>query len=198
MKEEIIQLEWEMFSTAMNIGGRAYCQDDWDTFRIMRESQFEFYSDTTCSYYLQDLKEAKEANINLMTIKYGYMMATTDKEEYEKIKDYLPVISEKQKQIIEAVVQIEVSWTEELYAKYPNLLKIARKIHTSEDTMDDTSSETYLRAELSTYSMPTLVSYANDIVALAKSNQNLIEKIVEKEVQAYGYASLEEANEKIK
>ena len=35
--EAIIQLEWNMFQKVRNTGGRAGCQDDWETFYIMRK-----------------------------------------------------------------------------------------------------------------------------------------------------------------
>ena len=38
---EIVKREWDFFQEARNEGGRAACQNDWETFRIMRESQFE-------------------------------------------------------------------------------------------------------------------------------------------------------------
>ena len=37
--EKILQLEWNMFQKVENIGGRASCQEDFETFYIMRRSQ---------------------------------------------------------------------------------------------------------------------------------------------------------------
>ena len=39
--EEIIKIEWQMFQNVDNLGGRADCQDDFETFYIMRRSQYD-------------------------------------------------------------------------------------------------------------------------------------------------------------
>ncbi|MGE4487789.1 MAG: DUF4125 family protein, partial [Synergistaceae bacterium] len=38
--ESIIQMEWEFFDKVENEGGRASCQDNWETFSKMRRSQY--------------------------------------------------------------------------------------------------------------------------------------------------------------
>ena len=45
MIAEIMEIEWDMFQHVQNIGGRASCQDDWETFEIMRLSQYENWTD---------------------------------------------------------------------------------------------------------------------------------------------------------
>ena len=40
LAEEITKLEWDQFQLTENEGGRANCQGNWPTFRIMRISQF--------------------------------------------------------------------------------------------------------------------------------------------------------------
>lgn len=197
MKEEIVAIEWEMFNVLRNIGGRANCQDDWETFKIMRESQFSWYSEKTCELYLVQLRNAKAKGRNLMMEKYGYMMCSTDPLEYAKIKESLPLIDDEKKAMVEALVEIEVGMTEEFYARYPHIFKGARKIHTSEDSLDNTSSETYLRSELYTYAMPTLASYATDVLKMIEEGKNIVEVIVENEVKAYGYKDLKDAEEKL-
>ena len=45
--EEIIKIEWQMFQNVDNLGGRADCQDDFETFYIMRRSQYDNWSEST-------------------------------------------------------------------------------------------------------------------------------------------------------
>ena len=69
----------------------------------------------------------------------------------------------------------------------------ARRIHTTEDTLWDTSYETYLRGELGTYSDRTLELYGRFVVELARRDLNLAYLIMENTAKLYGYQSLEEA-----
>ena len=44
---QIISEEYRMFSEVQNIGGRASCQDDYDTFYIMRCAQHSIFAENT-------------------------------------------------------------------------------------------------------------------------------------------------------
>lgn len=198
MIKEIIEREWEFFQKVQNIGGRASCQDDFDTFYLQRKSQFEVFSTELLQSYLLDLKEAKNQGRNMIMEKYAYMMESTDPAYFLKIQNQLPVIDSSQRELIDFICQIEVSMREEFNQKYPCLAYNARETHTYEDQKDETSFETYLRGELMTYSSQTLYLYGQMLVEKMKNNQNLIIEIMEKTVISYGYASLEEAEIKIK
>lgn len=82
---------------------------------------------------------------------------------------------------------------EEFSKNYKYMADNARIIHTSEDEPYDTSYETYLRGEISTYSERTLLLYANFIVSLAREEKNLAKMIMENTAKLYGFESLEEA-----
>ena len=95
--KEIVQTEWAMFDRVSNAGGRAGCQDDWETFDIMRRSQFVVWDRVSLESYRNDLQQAEKQGRNLLTEKYAYMMQDTCPEEYQKIEKELPVLSaEKQ------------------------------------------------------------------------------------------------------
>ena len=191
--ESIIQSEWEMFQNVRNTGGRAGCQDDWETFYIMRKSQFSLWEKELLFSYERDLLDGKSAGRNLVMEKYAYMMESTVPEEYRKIADNLPETSEEKKNLIEGIVSIQVSWREEMAGEYPQLSGQARIVHTAEDTEEEISFETYLRGELKTYSMETLVRYGQLVAAYAKVGKNMVEEIIECTVKLYGYSDMGQA-----
>ena len=191
--EQIVEMEWEMFQNVRNTGGRAACQDDFETFEVMRKSQFLIWDLPLLESYWQDLQEGKAQGRNLVMEKYAYMMESTAPKEYEAIATGLPKISEEKQAMVEQIVAIQVGWREEFAEKYPHLSGQARIIHTSEDTLYDISFETYLRGELKTYSMQTLVLYGRRIVAFVQEQKNMTEEIMRYTTAFYGYKTLEDA-----
>lgn len=191
--EQIVEMEWEMFQNVRNTGGRAACQDDFETFDVMRKSQFLIWDLPLLESYWQDLQEGKAQGRNLVMEKYAYMMESTAPKEYEAIAMGLPKISEEKQAMVEQIVAIQVGWREEFAEKYPHLSGQARIIHTSEDTLYDISFETYLRGELKTYSMQTLVLYGRRIVAFVQEQKNMTEEIMRYTTAFYGYKTLEDA-----
>ena len=191
--EQIVEMEWEMFQNVRNTGGRAACQDDFETFDVMRKSQFLTWDLPLLESYWQDLQEGKAQGRNLVMEKYAYMMESTAPKEYEAIATGLPKISEEKQAMVEQIVAIQVGWREEFAEKYPHLPGQARIIHTSEDTLYDISFETYLRGELKTYSMQTLVLYGRRIVAFVQEQKNMTEEIMRYTTAFYGYKTLEDA-----
>ncbi len=67
--DRIVALEWNMFQRVQNEGGRASCQDDYPTFRLMRESQFSVWPEPVLASYLKDLETAVAAGRKLVTEK---------------------------------------------------------------------------------------------------------------------------------
>lgn len=197
MINKIVQLEWEMFQNVNNKGGRAFCQDDFETFKIMRSSQYKCYETQVLTSYLKDLENAKTIGRNLITEKYGRMMEYTHPDEYDEIKDYFEPVEEEAQEIIEQIIGVQLNWRKEFKRHFPKLIQLSRHSYTNEDSHEHTSFETYLRGELMTYSKNTLILYAQMIVDYVKCNVNLISSIMHETVKAYGYDSLEEAEDKI-
>ena len=191
----IARAEFEEFDKVQNEGGRASCQNDWATFEIMRKSQYLTWNRTMLLQYLYDFKRESALGHNLITEKYGRMMESTAPEKYEKIKDNFPPLSEEKKAIIEEICKIQVAWMEEFSREYPLLAAKARTVHTLEDKSYDTSYETYLRGEISTYSDKMLQLYTKFIVDLSGEGKNLAKMTMENSCRLYGYESLEKAEE---
>ncbi|HKM33910.1 MAG TPA: DUF4125 family protein [Lachnospiraceae bacterium] len=193
--EAIAETEYDAFDKVRNEGGRASCQNDWYTFSRMRKSQYMTWNRTMLLQYLYDFQTEYEKGHNMIEEKYGRMMESTAPLEYAKIADRFPAISKEKKQIIEAIVQIQVSFMEEFAKKYPHLAENARTIHTREDSTYDTSYETYLRGEISTYSDKMLELYGRFVAELASSEKNLAALTIENSVHLYGYKSLEDVKQ---
>ena len=197
LADKVTKYEFKAFDKVKNEGGRAYCQDDYFTFEIMRKSQYLTWNREMLMQYLYDFDREYRLGHNLITEKYGRMMISTAPEEYEKIKDNFPEISKEKSDIIEAVVAMQVKRREEFSTKYPKLSGRARTVHTDEDLPYDTSYETYLRGEISTYSDKMLELYARYIVDLENKGVNVTEEIMKNSVKMYGYSSLEDAERKM-
>ncbi len=194
---ELVSLEWEAFDKVDNEGGRADCQDDWNTFSIMRKSQYYTWTDDMLKSYIGDFHRANDRGWNLITEKYGRMMESTAPLRYAQIRESLPKLPDVKKEIIEEIVKIQVGWMEEFAARYPKAAQNARSIHTAEDTPFNTSYETYLRGEISTYSDETLDLYGRFIARLCREDENLAKMIMTNTALLYGYGSLDELEEKL-
>lgn len=175
----LIVLEWNAFDKARNVDGRAACQDDWNTFQLMRRSQYMTWTDDMLQSFTADFKAANAVGRNLIAEKYGWMMETTSPDEFQEIKALLPDIPAAKRQIVEEIVKIQVAWMEDLAKESPEITNRMRNIHTSEDTPCNTSYETYLRGELLTYSDHTLMLYGRLIASLAADGKNLAQMTIE-------------------
>ena len=195
---DISKMEWEMFQNVYNTGGRASCQDDPDTFFRMRMSQWLVYSDELLKSYKQDCEAAVAAGNNLIFEKYARMMETTYPEEYEKLRSYLPEISQEKESEIEEIVQIHLEWDREVAEKYPKVRGNGRTATTKEDNvMTGSSMESYLRAETKTYSDNTLKLLYDETLAAYKKGENLLQQIIANETAFYGYTSIQDAESKM-
>ncbi len=195
--DEIVKMEWEAFDHVKNEGGRAKCQDDWLTFEIMRKSQYLTWTTEMLLQYRDDFSANTAKGWNPITEKYARMMESTAPEEYARLCDSLPEISEEKKEIMENIIKIQVMWMEAFAKEYPKVAGNARSIHTCEDTPYNTSYETYLRGEMGTYSDTMLLLYGTFVAGLAKEGKNLAYLTMEHTVHMYGYSDIETAEKKM-
>jgi hypothetical protein len=196
--DKLIVFEWAMFDKVQNEGGRALCQDDYPTFDIMRRSQFEAWNTELLESYLSDLATAKNEGRNLVMEKYAYMMEYTAPEEFMKFRTVLPLVSDEKKQIIRRITDKNLVFYNELAKTYPLIAARGRPEYTGEEIDSFVSVETYLLGELATYSDQTLRIYVNYIDELVGQGKKLPFLILENTVRRYGFASLDEAEERMR
>lgn len=189
----LIDKEWFFFDQVNNIGGRASCQDDFMTFRIMRSSQFETWDEEVLLSYERDLKQAEAAGRNPVELKYAYMMQETSPEYFEReLAPFLPAIEEETKRIAEQIIEYEMAWYHKVREKYPYFTGLGRPEQESEDGRM-TSVFVYLRGELYTYSTETLNRYLEMVKKKEKAGSNLIRETFENTAKKYGYRDLDTA-----
>ena len=198
MIAQVVAIEWEMFQKVSNIGGRASCQDNIKTFTVMRSTQTSAWSEAVLNSYLEDLKEAKSNGTNLLTEKYARMMEFTSPKEYANIQQHLAPIEDEKRLLIDKIVEINVLWSKELQIKFPYVRQRGRPTSAEDDNRYITSLETYLRCELATYSMRTVLLYYQNVLKQKSNNINGAELIMADMVKQYGFKSLDEANQQLK
>ena len=193
--DEIVGIEWEMFHTVNNIGGTADCQNQPETFDIMRRSNLMTWPEELLYSYRSDLVGALQAGHNMMTEKYARMMKATSPEEYENLKRFLPFVTARKQELVDSVANILALWEESVRKRYPFISQNGRQLmHEGEGPGTKTSFETYVSAELATYSENTLSLYYDHVHSWLEQGINGSERVYENMVKLYGYASLEEAN----
>lgn len=191
--DEIIKLEWDMFSTVANVGRKAACQTRPETFAIMRRSQEETWPDTLLQSYRKDLEQATAQGRNLMSEKYAWMMESTHPAEFNALKDRLPPVDTATLRRIEDIVAVNIAWKLETATRFPLLNGRGRPVRSAEDSPAETSFETYLRGELKTYSPQTVGLLHEFTLRQKRDGVNGVELNLFNQVKQYGYASLEEA-----
>ena len=192
--EGIINTEWDMFQQVDNIGGRADCQDDRETFYIMRRSQYDNWTAEMVDAYSDFAARSQEEGRNLVSEKYARMMAYTDLHYFNKhLRDKLPAVPAKNFRLINRIVERLICWEEEMARRYPKLAGTARPIRSSEDKYGFTSMETYARGELETYPEELLALYCQYVDDLWDEGISLSRKNLQTMVSMYGYGSIDEA-----
>ena len=192
--EEIIDIEWDMFQHVDNMGGRASCQDDFETFYIMRYGQYSSWSPEMVAYYHQYAASCQASHRNLISEKYARMMQYTDLHYYNKhLVHKLPKTALIKYRYINRIVTAMIEWELEFIEKYPKLGNTGRPVTSDGDKTGFTSLETYARGELETYPRELLEMYAAYVDQLKAEGKSLSLMIQDAVVMLYGYESIEEA-----
>ena len=192
--ESIIQMEWEFFDKVENEGGRASCQDNWETFSKMRRSQYMAWPEPLIESWKSDLVRANEEGRNPLTEKYGYMMCISDPEGNAETALRLPPVSPKKIDTARRIVDRLIPQNETFRAKYPRVSGRGRPLRTSEEPAAGwTSIETYELGELWTYSQKTLELFEVNLDTFKKEGRSYPETVVEYGLRLRGFKGLEEA-----
>lgn len=195
--EKIIKLEWDMFQEVENIGGRASCQDDFETFEIMRRSQYTNWTPKMRDCWLSFLSECRNNGRNLVMEKYARMMEYTDTAYYDRVlAPALPKVPRSNYLLVNKITDRLVLWEKDFSARYPNLAGKSRPVTADGDASGFTSMETYARGELLTYPTELLelyLAYTDELAADGKSLSVMIEDTM---VKLYGYESIDDAEKR--
>jgi hypothetical protein len=195
--DAITALEWSMFAEVQNSGGRAACQDDPDTFDIMRRSQFEAWDEKTLESYLDDLFLAASSGENIVANKYAYMMAYSRPDEFVQISAQLPYISEETYAFARKLTDRHLEWHREAADRYPYLAGRGRVELIADESAEEVSFENYTLGEFLSLSLRTLKRYDAHAERLSAEGLNMALLIIENMARGYGYASADAAEEKL-
>ena len=109
----------------------------------------------------------------------------------------MPEISPEKEELVQKIVEIYLHWEEEIIQKYPKVTAKGRPLHSEFDTPNHTSIETYLKGELSSYSVKTLKLYYEYIQSCVTNKVNLAENNLENIVLEKGYKTIDEAEKSL-
>ena len=147
--DNIVELESDMFEQ-LRTSEPSLCKERLEAFRATRRMAHSVLSTRTLESYLEDLRQAKAEERNLLT------------EKYARMDNKIPPL--KLNPIIDDIVEIEARWMEELSRKYPQTFKYGPGF------------KIYLSCELETYSDDTLELYFDDVSRAEKEGRNLTEE----------------------
>ena len=190
--DEIISLEWDMFTSVNEGEDPASCQEDHDTFQGMRKAQFSAWSLGAAQSYLSDLEAAKQEGRNLVEAKYIHMMKTTEPRKYDALLSRVKMPDEDAEALANDVSALLLEQTRLLFEDYPYVAGQGRPLYSTFDH-SAVSIETYQLGELLTYSGNTLTALRRHVVELADEGVSLARVILENSISFYGYKSLDAA-----
>jgi len=164
---DIVSIELRMFLTVQT-ADPATCQEQPETFKLMRRAGFHVLSAETLEAYLQDLQDALDEDRNLVTLKYA------------RIDELIPCLNNNP--AIGKIVEIEEHWFKELEQKYPLTFRSRAEF----------AAGTYLRSELETYSDRTLEFYLRDLTRAIDEGRNLTAERYTYLFKQLGYNSIDD------
>ena len=121
------------------------------------------------------------------------MMESTFPEEYAQLADSLPPLDPEAMAQVDDIVAAHVAWKEDLDSRFPSLADRGRPLRSRDDRPGWVSMETYLRAELRTYSPKTIALYHRATMERLRKGESEAEQNLLHQVQQYGFEDIESA-----
>jgi len=192
---DVLELEFQQFQSVQGLEGRAACQDDEESFRLHRRSQFLVWDSRTLSSWHADLLLAGRSGRNLVQEKYARMMEWTDPEVFRSFASLLPVVPRDVRYFVEEMVELNLRCRAELDARYPGLAARSRPPRQGGEGLPGTSFEVYLRGEALTYSRETAASLLQTLRDYESQGENPVALTLLHTVRALGFRDLAEAEQ---
>ena len=179
--QQILNIEWDMFSRVQS-ATPAPCQSAPDSFKKIRGSIYEMWSEEMLESYLDDLETAQKKGRNLVT------------EKYARMDNLIPPLNTNP--LINKIVEIETKWQEEIMEKFPATYD--RLCRGKSQARDGSDFSIYLRCEMETYSDKTIELYYQHIKEALDNNENTAISSLQRLVKKGGFDDLLHAEDYLK
>lgn len=170
---ELLQMEWVWFDVVHNIGQRALCQDDAQTFFINRAAQYLSFPRTVIPLIYKDCSQARAMGRNFIEEKYVRMMRKTEPELYEhECATWLGELSPVHKEVLAELEILLTSLVAQAREEYPEADQYGR---VEQSCAEEISSSDYFICEVASYSLGTLYELISGITQQVHDHTNFIE-----------------------
>jgi hypothetical protein len=150
----IIAEEWEMLGQVQQAQGTP--AGDERNFYAKRYGWLSGFAEDTLQSYLSDLRVSKNAGINMVALKYAYMMQKTDYAYFDdNLRKNVPAVSDAKKAMVEQTVAKLVQYKSSM----PGVDTVTA------EGIKMPSYEAYILGELETYTEPTMKLVKRDVEA---------------------------------
>lgn len=171
----IVEYEWEMFQRLTPTQRTLACRNNKYMFLLMRSSQWKVYPLNVQASYLNDIHQAFLENRNLLFERYAYMMILTRDFIEDEVTKILPVIEKEKEDLVDKIIKHHKVWYESVANKLPTATSAGRPMVYG--GVGDIDVFTYLKGELFTYSINTLINILEAEKMMISQNKNLVIEI---------------------
>ena len=164
----IVEYEWEMFQHLTPTQRTLACRNNKYMFLLMRSSQWKVYPLNVQASYLNDIHQA-------LFERYAYMMILTRDLIEDEVTKILPGIEKEKEDLVDKIIKHHKVWYESVANKLPTATSAGRPMVYG--GVGDIDVFTYLKGELFTYSINTLINILEAEKMMISQNKNLVIEI---------------------